>query len=194
MPWQQQQQSGRPRGAADAQSCGPRISARFLLDIPCNMTRSAFCNVAGSSYPWHAVRRYIFENQGLVRRMYGDQRHSVIVGSELEARRLRYDDLRFQPADVPARPPSPLSSRSRGRAAYRVRPNSRYANLLKTSPFADGEKLRPPPQRPPMLTDPSVGLAATTAGTSPATETAGTRPVTTASVAFDEDATIYRPG
>lgn len=200
--WQQEQRGGRTSGAAEAQSCGPRISARFLLDIPCDMTRSAFCNVAGSSYPWHAVRRYIFENQGLVRRMYGDQRHSVIVGSEIEARRMRYDDLRFHEPESLV-PPVSAVHRTRARAAYRVRPNSRYANLLKTSPLADGEKARPPPPpppppppslRPPAHTDATVGMATTTAGTSPVTaaEATGDSPVTTAPALLDADA--YRPG
>ncbi|XP_037517478.1 protein spaetzle 4 isoform X2 [Rhipicephalus sanguineus] len=199
--WQQEQRGGRTGGAAEAQSCGPRISARFLLDIPCDMTRSAFCNVAGSSYPWHAVRRYIFENQGLVRRMYGDQRHSVIVGSEIEARRMRYDDVRFHEPESPV----PAVHRTRGRAAYRVRPNSRYANLLKTSPLADGEKARPPPPpppppppslRPPAHADVTAGMATTTAATSPATtaDATGDSPVTTAPALLDGDSDGYRPG
>lgn len=198
--WQHEQRGGRTGGAAEAQSCGSRISARFLLDIPCDMTRSAFCNVAGSSYPWHAVRRYIFENQGLVRRMYGDQRHSVIVGSEIEARRLRYDDMRFH---EPENPVSPVH-RHRGRAAYRVRPNSRYANLLKTSPLADGEKARPPPPppppppsvRPPAHTDVTAGMATTTAATSPATtvHATGDSPETTAPALLDGASDGYRPG
>ncbi|XP_037560013.1 protein spaetzle 4-like isoform X2 [Dermacentor silvarum] len=202
--WQQEQRGGRTGGAADAQSCGPRISARFLLDIPCDMTRSAFCNVAGSSYPWHAVRRYIFENQGLVRRMYGDQRHSVIVGTEIEARRMRYDDLRFHEPESPV-PPVSSVHRTRGRAAYRVRPNSRYANLLKTSPLADGEKARPPPPpppppppslRPPAHADVTVGMATTTTGTSPvpATDATGDSPVTTAPAVLGDDAGAYKPG
>ncbi|CAN7993974.1 unnamed protein product [Ixodes hexagonus] len=107
--------------SALGQSCGPRVSARFLRDIPCDMSKSDFCNVPGSGYPWHAVRRYIFENQGLVRRMYGDQRHSQIVVSELEARRLRYDDE-----------PNRAFRADAGRSPHRVRPNSRYAARLKT--------------------------------------------------------------
>lgn len=110
------------------QSCGPRVSARFLRDIPCDMSKSDFCNVPGSGYPWHAVRRYIFENQGLVRRMYGDQRHSLIVVSELEARRLRYDDE-----------PNRAFRTDGGRNPHRVRPNSRYAARLKTPPVASHE-------------------------------------------------------
>lgn len=112
-----------------AQSCGSRVSARFLLDLPCDMARNPFCNVPGSAYPWHAVRRYIFENQGLVRRMYGDERHSLIVGRELEARRLRYDD------DV-----NLFGQPFTGRAVHKVRPNSRYAARLKNpSATQDGE-------------------------------------------------------
>lgn len=121
------------------QSCGPRVSARFLRDIPCDMSKSDFCNVPGSGYPWHAVRRYIFENQGLVRRMYGDQRHSLIVVSELEARRLRYDD---QP--------------NRAFGAGRARPNSRYAakteDLAETSTAAAPTTARAPLGTPGIMT------------------------------------------
>lgn len=75
------------------------------------------------------MRRYIFENQGLVRRMYGDERHSLIVGRELEARRLRYDD------DV-----NLFGQPFTGRAVHKVRPNSRYAARLKNpSATQDGE-------------------------------------------------------
>lgn len=202
--WQQQQSGGHTGGAAEAQSCGPRLSARFLLDIPCDMSRSAFCNVPGSSYPWHAVRRYIFENQGLVRRMYGDQRHSLIMGNELEERRLRYDDLRYH---VPVPPPDEYTDAEtgpRGRAAYRVRPNSRYANLLKTSPQADDEKVRPPPppppspsQRPPAHSGGATVAAAvvtTAGGTSSVAATTGAVPVATAPAILQNDATVYRPG
>lgn len=203
--WQQQQAGGRTGGAAEAQSCGPRLSPRFLLDIPCDMSRSAFCNVPGSSYPWHAVRRYIFENQGLVRRMYGDQRHSLIVGNELEARRLRYDDLRYHGPPPPPDGYTAAETGPRGRAAYRVRPNSRYANLLKTPPQADDEKIRPAPppppspsQRPPGHSGGATAAAAvvtTGAGTSSvAATTTGAVPVATAPAVLESDATAYRPG
>lgn len=202
--WQQQQAGGRTGGAAEAQSCGPRLSARFLLDIPCDMSRSAFCNVPGSSYPWHAVRRYIFENQGLVRRMYGEERHSLIVGNELEARRLRYDDLRYHGQVPPPDGYSAADAGPRGRAAYRVRPNSRYANLLKTSPLADDEKVRPPPppppspsQRPPSHIGGATVAAAvvtTAAGTSSVAATTGAGLVATAPAVLENDATVYRPG
>lgn len=51
-------------------SCGPRVSPRLLQEIPCDMSKAEYCNTPGSSYPWNSVRRYIYENQGLMRRMY----------------------------------------------------------------------------------------------------------------------------
>lgn len=153
----------------------------------------------------HAVRRYIFENQGLVRRMYGDQRHSLIVGNELEARRLRYDDLRYHGPPPPPDGYTAAETGPRGRAAYRVRPNSRYANLLKTPPQADDEKIRPAPppppspsQRPPGHSGGATAAAAvvtTGAGTSSvAATTTGAVPVATAPAVLESDATAYRPG
>lgn len=65
-----------------------------MQDIPCDMSRSNFCAVPGSSYPWSSVRRYIFENQGLMRRMYGDQRHSHVMKNEiLDEIHDKYDSL-----------------------------------------------------------------------------------------------------
>ncbi|XP_022253069.1 protein spaetzle 4-like [Limulus polyphemus] len=97
----------------ESQSCGPRISARFLTDIPCDMTRSSYCSLPGSAYPWHSVRRYINDNQGLVRRMYGDQRHSFILQQDIETRRSRYIN-------------TPEFPDFRNQKAARVRLNSRH--------------------------------------------------------------------
>ncbi|XP_067138409.1 protein spaetzle 4-like isoform X1 [Centruroides vittatus] len=74
-----------------SQSCGPRISARLLMDIPCDMNKSNYCTHPGSAYPWQAVRKYIYDNQGLMRRMYGDEVHSIVLRNEISARREKYD-------------------------------------------------------------------------------------------------------
>ncbi|XP_054156129.1 protein spaetzle 4-like [Oppia nitens] len=73
--------------------CGPRISPRLLMEIPCDMTKMSFCNQPGSAYPWSSVRRYIYENQGFMRRMYGDQRHSQVLRSEIDEIREKYDSI-----------------------------------------------------------------------------------------------------
>ncbi|XP_043274734.1 protein spaetzle 4 isoform X2 [Venturia canescens] len=67
--------------------------ARFEK-LPCDFRRQNWCTVAGSAYPWHAVRRFVQENQGLMRRMYGDERHINILKAELEKNdiELEYED------------------------------------------------------------------------------------------------------
>jgi len=67
----------------------------MIQDIPCDMTKSSFCQIPGGSYPWSSVRRYIYENQGLMRRMYGDQRHSFILRNEIEDTREKYDTISY---------------------------------------------------------------------------------------------------
>ncbi|XP_012260997.2 protein spaetzle 4 [Athalia rosae] len=57
--------------------------ARFE-NLPCDFKRQNWCTVAGSTYPWHAVRRFVQENQGLMRRMYGDERHISVLRAEIE--------------------------------------------------------------------------------------------------------------
>ncbi|XP_074595201.1 protein spaetzle 4-like [Brevipalpus obovatus] len=77
-------------------TCGPKVSARLLMDIPCDMSQTNFCEMSGIAYPWAAVRRYIFENQGLLRRMYGDQRHYQILTNEIQDLKDRYDNILMQ--------------------------------------------------------------------------------------------------
>lgn len=76
-------------------TCGPRASPRMIQDIPCDMSKNSFCQVPGSSYPWSSVRRYIYENQGLMRRMYGDQRQSFILRNEIDDAREKYDTVSY---------------------------------------------------------------------------------------------------
>ncbi|XP_076369151.1 uncharacterized protein LOC143256175 isoform X2 [Tachypleus tridentatus] len=103
------------------QSCGPRISARFLTEIPCDMTKSSYCSLPGSAYPWHSVRRYINDNQGLVRRMYGDQRQSFVLHEDRETRRSRYINTPERPDLKSSRYINTPDSKS-----SRVRLNSRH--------------------------------------------------------------------
>jgi hypothetical protein len=76
-------------------TCGPRISPRLMMEIPCDMSTNSFCAQPGSAYPWSSVRRYIYENQGFMRRMYGDQRQSQVLRAELEETREKYDSIYF---------------------------------------------------------------------------------------------------
>lgn len=61
-----------------------------MRDIPCDMSVQSYCTQPGSAYPWSSVRRYIFENQGSIRRMYGEQRQAQMVQFEVNERKARY--------------------------------------------------------------------------------------------------------
>lgn len=55
-----------------------------MHQAPCDLALQSYCTSAGAMYPWHAVRRFVRENQGLMRRMYGDQRHISVLRAEFE--------------------------------------------------------------------------------------------------------------
>ncbi|XP_076163259.1 spaetzle domain-containing protein 4 [Ptiloglossa arizonensis] len=71
-----------------------RSSRARFTNLPCDFRRQNWCAIAGSAYPWHAVRRFVQENQGLMRRMYGDERHINVLRAEFERNdiELKYDD------------------------------------------------------------------------------------------------------
>ncbi|CAH2044297.1 unnamed protein product, partial [Iphiclides podalirius] len=58
--------------------------ARPLPAAPCDLSKQSYCTTPGSGYPWHAIRRFVRENQGLMRRMYGEERHISVLKAELE--------------------------------------------------------------------------------------------------------------
>ncbi|KAJ2940349.1 hypothetical protein O0L34_g23 [Tuta absoluta] len=58
--------------------------ARAAPAAPCDLSRHSYCTTPGSSYPWHAIRRFVRENQGLMKRMYGEERHISVLKAELE--------------------------------------------------------------------------------------------------------------
>ncbi|KAL6264043.1 hypothetical protein P5V15_004124 [Pogonomyrmex californicus] len=70
-------------------------------DLPCDFRRQNWCTIAGSSYPWHAVRRFVHENQGLMRRMYGDENYINVLRAEFEKNdiELKYDEYHHHFAD-----------------------------------------------------------------------------------------------
>lgn len=76
-------------------SCEPRGArkgrAQLISSIPCDLTKQAYCNLPGTLYPWHAVRRFVHENQGLMKRMYGDTRHLSILKNEFEENYIEED-------------------------------------------------------------------------------------------------------
>ncbi|CAL7935061.1 unnamed protein product [Xylocopa violacea] len=71
-----------------------RAGRARLANLPCDFRRQNWCTVAGNSYPWHAVRRFVQENQGLMRRMYGDERHLNVLRAEFDKNdiELKHDD------------------------------------------------------------------------------------------------------
>lgn len=65
----------------------------MLATIPCDLSIQSYCNLPGAQYPWHAVRRFVHENQGLMRRMYGDVRHISILRTEINNNDIELDDV-----------------------------------------------------------------------------------------------------
>lgn len=86
-----------PFGYDSATTCDSRTSrqgrAQLISTIPCDLTNQGYCNLPGSSYPWHAVRRFVHENQGLMRRMYGDVKHISILKNEITNNDIDVDDI-----------------------------------------------------------------------------------------------------
>lgn len=84
-------------GFDSASSCGPKASrrgrAQLLTAIPCDLSSQSYCNLPGTAYPWHAVRRFVHENQGLMRRMYGDIRHISVLRTEIENNDIEISDI-----------------------------------------------------------------------------------------------------
>ncbi|XP_070132790.1 protein spaetzle 4 [Drosophila bipectinata] len=86
-------------GFDSANSCSPngkmsrRGRAQMLASIPCDLGKQAFCHLPGAAYPWHAVRRFVHENQGLMKRMYGDVRHISILRDEIQNNEVDEDDM-----------------------------------------------------------------------------------------------------
>lgn len=70
-------------GASCSEKTTRRGRAQLLRTIPCDLSRQAYCNLPGNMYPWNAVRRFVHENQGLMKRMYGDVRHISVLRTEI---------------------------------------------------------------------------------------------------------------
>ncbi|XP_053958811.1 protein spaetzle 4 [Anastrepha ludens] len=87
-------------GFDSANSCSTQASklsrrgrAQMLAAIPCDLARQAYCHLPGSAYPWHAVRRFVHENHGLMKRMYGDVRHISVLRDEILNNEIDVDDV-----------------------------------------------------------------------------------------------------
>ncbi|XP_058056654.1 protein spaetzle 4 [Anopheles bellator] len=119
-------------GYDSASSCDPTRTSRrgrsqLLKTIPCDLSVQAYCNLPGSAYPWHAVRRFVHENQGLMRRMYGDVRHISVLKDEIENNEIDVDDI-DRAAERYMRPAPPHGKRrpEGGKRLKYLRPATQY--------------------------------------------------------------------
>ncbi|KAF6207799.1 hypothetical protein GE061_016247 [Apolygus lucorum] len=71
-------------------SCTKPFRGGKRLDVPCDFTTQTWCTIPGSYYPWRAVRRFVYENHGLMKRMYGDERHISVLRSEIDTNDVDY--------------------------------------------------------------------------------------------------------
>uniref|UniRef100_A0A336M9F3 CSON011800 protein n=1 Tax=Culicoides sonorensis TaxID=179676 RepID=A0A336M9F3_CULSO len=78
-------------------ACDPNASrkgrAQIIASIPCDLSTQSYCNLPGNAYPWHAVRRFVHENQGLMKRMYGDIRQISVMKTEFDGNYLETDEF-----------------------------------------------------------------------------------------------------
>lgn len=81
--------------SGSSSACGKPYRTARAREPPCDLGRQGWCAVAGSAYPWHAVRRFIRENQGLMKRMYGEERHIAVLRAELMNNDIEQVNFRF---------------------------------------------------------------------------------------------------
>ena len=55
-----------------------RREARVIEQIPCDMTKTAYCKHKGPAYPEAEIWRFKEENRALMRRMYGDMESTSV--------------------------------------------------------------------------------------------------------------------
>ncbi|KAL0822087.1 hypothetical protein ABMA28_005452 [Loxostege sticticalis] len=114
-------------------------------DAPCDLTKHTYCTTPGSSYPWQAIRRFVRENQGLMRRMYGEERHISVLKAELE-NFIDDDDLDAPPdfAEDIIKTKLKYSKRGHGRA-MKDKPHFRPIQSSDKNKKADNDSLRVKP-------------------------------------------------
>lgn len=69
--------------------CETRAQPRKLIQPPCDVETNVYCTEPGTIYPRRAVRQFVSDNQGLMKRMYGDLRHLSVLRSEIESNSVR---------------------------------------------------------------------------------------------------------
>lgn len=80
-------------GASCSDKTARRGRAQLIKSIPCDLSVNAYCNLPGTMYPWNAVRRFVNENQGMMKRMYGDVRHISVLRNEINNNDITLDDV-----------------------------------------------------------------------------------------------------
>lgn len=80
-------------GATCSEKTVRRGRAQLLKAIPCDLSVQSYCNLPGTLYPWHAVRRFVNENQGMMKRMYGDMRHISVLRNEINNNDITLEDV-----------------------------------------------------------------------------------------------------
>lgn len=80
-------------GASCSEKTSRKGKAELIRTIPCDLSTQAYCNLPGNAYPWNAVRRFVHENQGLMKRMYGDVRHISVLRDEINNNDIDDDDV-----------------------------------------------------------------------------------------------------
>ncbi|XP_050095785.1 protein spaetzle 4 [Anopheles aquasalis] len=196
-------------GYDSASSCDPTRASRrgrsqLLKTIPCDLSVQAYCNLPGSAYPWHAVRRFVHENQGLMRRMYGDVRHISVLKEEFENNEIDIDDIDRAAERYSQRP---LDGKRRADGAKRMkylRPStaSHYAETGGAHYLRDKNNeilynephFRPAQQKTTSTTTTATTTTTTTTGTPATTTTTTTKPAMTTTTTTARSTASYTTG
>ncbi|PNF25081.1 hypothetical protein B7P43_G01974 [Cryptotermes secundus] len=116
-------------------SCSrPYRMSKAQAALPCDFQLQTWCTIPGSAYPWRAVRRFVHENQGLMRRMYGDQRHISVLRAEIESNDVEYlNEWKFQ-EDVRRRYTTTTPQSTTASAEHITNPYFRPASTTDSTP------------------------------------------------------------
>uniref|UniRef100_A0A1I8QCC5 Spaetzle domain-containing protein n=1 Tax=Stomoxys calcitrans TaxID=35570 RepID=A0A1I8QCC5_STOCA len=160
----------------------------MLAAIPCDLLTQAYCTQPGAAYPWHAVRRFVHENQGLMKRMYGDVRHISVLRDEILNNEIDVDDIE-------------AATDRYSRDGYNRRASKLMHHREDFENFKVNDVLREPHFRPVTSSTTTTTTSTTTSPTGDSTTTTMQPPVTTTAaekiestvVANDEEVTTIEP-
>lgn len=124
-------------GATCSEKTARRGRAQLLKAIPCDLSVQAYCNLPGSLYPWHAVRRFVNENQGMMKRMYGDVRHISVLRNEINNNEITLEDVE----DTAVR--YSRAGWKRSKYPYQESPKAKNSDLLAEAHYRRASTVRP---------------------------------------------------